>query len=375
SVNPAPTYLALLMTNRCNLRCTYCFAAGGEGPKREIPPEMARAAVDYVCANAQAQGRPSFLVNFHGGGEPVRAWETLVATTEYARAKPIPAQLTIVSNGVWTKREREWLMANMDGVSLSFDGAQETQDRQRPMASGRGSFRAVMRTIAALEKAGSRYGIRMTATAPWRETLPRDVAFLCEHTNCRSFQVEPAFNTARGERQGPTPEESEAFIEGFMAAYEIARTHGRDLGYSGARPWLLSSAFCSSPFDAVIVSPSGALVVCYELSTDIHPLMALGTVGRVDGEGVAFDAEARARLAEIIAARQQRCADCFCQYSCAGDCLVRGAWDEPGMQWSGRCEINRELTAQLLLWNIMANDGVWRGRTMLPEEAQLWQAF
>jgi len=43
-----PTSAVLLLTSRCNLRCIYCYAGGGERGVQDLTPEMARAAVDIV---------------------------------------------------------------------------------------------------------------------------------------------------------------------------------------------------------------------------------------------------------------------------------------------------------------------------------------
>jgi uncharacterized protein len=372
-----PTMAVLLLTNRCNLRCTYCYAAGGEGPPRDLSLELAQAAIDYVCQNAAEQGQPHFELTFHGGGEPVQAWEVLQQATAYARGKDLPCRVSMVSNGVWSARQREWILHNLDSLSLSFDGTQATQDRQRPLVAGQGSFRAVMRTIAALDRAKFPYGIRMTATAPWRGQFSEDVRFICQETGCPVMQVEPAFNTRRGEHQGPTLEESEAFIEAFMEAFEVAGRAGRRLTYSGARPWLLARTFCSAPYSALIVNTAGNLVSCYEVADEGHPLREMSTVGRIVGDRIVVDHQARDSLLTFLEERRETCQDCFCYWHCAGDCYPRSLAAETGNPHaeSPRCYMNREITARLLLWYIMAGDGVWRGQGVHPQEAQLWRTF
>jgi len=372
-----PTTAVLLLTNRCNLRCTYCYASGGEGPIQDLSPELARVAIDHACQNASELGQPHFELTFHGGGEPVQAWETLQGATAYARGKDLPCRISMVTNGVWTARQREWILNNLDGLSISFDGRQETQDQQRPFASGRGSFKAVMHTIDALDKAGFSYGIRMTATVPWRGRLLEDVRFICEETGCPAMQVEPAFNTRRGEHQGPTQEESEAFVDAFMEAFEIAHRAGRRLTYSGARPWLLTRTFCTAPYGALVVNAAGNLVACYEVADESHPLAGTSTVGRVVGSQVVVDDQARESLLTYLEEKRTMCRDCFCRWHCAGDCYTRSFYAQAGSRQGAnpRCYMNREITARILLWYIMAGDGVWRGGKVHPQEAQLLRTF
>lgn len=378
---PDRTYRAatavLLLTNRCNLRCIYCYASGGEGPIQDLSPELSRIVIDRVCQNAIELGRPHFDLTFHGGGEPVQAWKTLRGATAYARSKDLPCRISMVSNGVWTARQREWILHNLDGLSISFDGTRETQDRQRPFASGQGSFKAVMRTIEALDQAGFSYGIRMTATAPWRGRLPEDVRFICEETGCPAMQVEPAFNTRRGEHQGPSQEESEAFVEAFMEAFEIARRAERQLTYSGARPWLLARTFCTAPYGALVVNAAGSLVTCYEIASGSHPLAEMSTMGRVVGSQIVVDNQARDALLTYLEEKRAICQDCFCYWHCAGDCYTRSFLAEASTLRgsSARCTMNREITARILLWYIMAGDGVWRGQGAHPQEAQLLRTF
>jgi uncharacterized protein len=372
-----PTTTVLLLTNRCNLRCTYCYASGGEGPAQDLSPALVRTAIDHAHRNAVEQGQPHFELTFHGGGEPVQAWETLQQATAYARSKTLPCRTSMVSNGVWSARQREWILHNLDGLSLSFDGGQETQDRQRPFAAGAGSFRAVRRTLKALDKAGYPYGIRMTATAPWRGRLPEDVRFICEETGCQAMQVEPAFNTRRGKHQGPAAEEGEAFAEAFMEAFEIARRAGRQLAYSGARPWLLAHTFCTAPYGALIVNAAGSLVSCYEVASGAHPLAEMSTVGRVAGDRITVDDQARQSLLTYLEEKRAACQDCFCYWHCAGDCYTRSlaAQSDDSGAPSPRCTMNREITARILLWYVMTGDGVWRGQDAHPQETQLLRTF
>ena len=105
-----PTGAALLMSNRCNLRCIYCYANGGETNNLDLDPVIARAAIDIVCENAQKLGQDRFGVTFHGGGEPTVHWDAMVELAKYAREKPLPAELHIVTNGYWNEEQGKWLI-------------------------------------------------------------------------------------------------------------------------------------------------------------------------------------------------------------------------------------------------------------------------
>ncbi|HSJ58513.1 MAG TPA: radical SAM protein [Anaerolineae bacterium] len=365
-----PTTAVLLMTGRCNLRCVYCYAAGGETGHRDLPEALALAAIDRVCDNALQAGRPLFELVFHGGGEPTLPWDTLTRAVSHARSKSLPCRVSMVSNGLWSARQRAWIVGNVDRVTVSVDGGRETQNRQRPSAAGKGTYDAVMRSVAHLDRYGLNYSFRLTALAPWGETLARDVESLCQETGCRRLQVEPAFSDRRGSYRAPTDDEVDAFVFGFVQAYDVAWRAGRRLTFSGARPWLLTHSFCSAPFGGLVVTPSGTLVACYEVTNAAHPLAALCTVGHLDADQALIDHEKRALLLARLAERRAACRDCFCYWHCAGDCHAKAFYPGAGAtpMAGARCRMNREITAHLLLSYIAASDGgLWRGQHVGPQ--------
>ena len=363
-----PSSAVLLMTNDCQLRCIYCYATAGERPKEEISFALAKTVIDYVVDNAQKRGEKQFAISFHGGGEPVKAWKVMKAATEYARSQPLKADITLTSNGVWSPDQTEWIISNLNGVSLSIDGSPETQDRQRPTLRGKGSSRLAMRSAAALDRHNFNYGIRMTAIAPWI-SLPEDVRFLCETTRCKSIQVEPAFNTGRSGHAQPTQAEAQAFLEAALKAYDVADEYQRKFYYAGARLGWVADVFCAAPYNALIVTPGGELVTCYEVTNRDHPLAEVSTIGRIEDGAVILDLEKRRHLHSLMVERRANCRDCFCYWSCAGNCYTRSFKPGPGghLAYGELCTITRTLITELLLRRIASGDGVWR-----PEEKVVW---
>jgi uncharacterized protein len=111
-----------------------------------------------------------------------------------------------------------------------------------------------------------------------------------------------------------------------------------------------------------VVSPAGKIVACFEVLNDAHPLAKIATFGRVTPDGIEVDEEARTRLQRMIAERRASCKDCYCYWTCAGDCLIRGFTGEEGshLKHGARCELNRLLIREMLLKRIAAGNGVWR---------------
>jgi uncharacterized protein len=355
-----PTSAVLLMTNMCQLRCTYCYAAAGDFSPQEISFDIARAVIDAACCNAQELSQDQFSISFHGGGEPTVAWKVLQESVLYARQKPIPARLDLTTNGILSGQQLEWVTNHIDKISLSMDGSPTTQDLQRPFSSGRGSSLEVMRTITELDRIHFTYGIRLTVTAPWKQ-LSDDVRFICEKTGCMHMQVEPAYNTGRGSHGQQNANQGQEFADAFLAAYEIASRAGRHLTHSGSRAGLITMSFCSSPYTALIANTSGNLVSCFEITQASHPFSSLSTIGYIDSGQVVIDEPARMRLFAKIEERRSHCKDCFAFWSCAGDCYTR-AWDtQPNghLVYGPRCETNRFLIEKLILKRINETNGVW----------------
>ena len=364
----SPTGVALLMTNQCQLRCTYCYAGAGDYSKQNLALETGYAAIDYTYENLKRLHSQKFLVSLHGGGEPTFTWKTLRSLVAYARGKPIPCEFSITSNGIWSEQQINWIMAYIGHVGISMDGSPQTQDLQRPTVSGKASSRWVMRTLQMLDANHFSYGLRLTAVPPF-ERLMDDIRYLCENTQCTQMQVEAAFNTQRGEEGQPELEEGLEFLQVFFAAQRLAEGYGRDLRCAGSDVDKITTLACGSPYNTLVVTPHANIVACFEVVNDSHPLADLLTIGRITPNGVEIDEDARSRLRKKIDERRASCRDCYCYWTCAGDCLIRSFYPDPDryLEHGPRCELNRILLREMLLKQIAAGNGLWK-RTPIEQD-------
>jgi uncharacterized protein len=132
--------------------------------------------------------------------------------------------------------------------------------------------------------------------------------------------------------------------------------------YTGADVSTTRATFCSAPHDALIVTPTGDLVTCYEVTDEQHPLADVSTIGRLDPGRVNLNDERRGHLQSLISARRDTCRDCYCYWTCAGDCYARSFGPGPAghLTRGASCELNRALTAAILLRLVAVSGGVWR---------------
>ena len=353
-----PTTAALLMTNACNLRCVYCYAAAGQSPPQAMPIEIANQAIDTVWQNAHQIGESSFSLTFHGGGEPTTHWSTLRQAVLHAKSKDLPSHLSLTSNAVWSDRQRQFIVEHFDEIGISCDGIAAVQNRQRPKANGAESFEQVMKSIRALEAAAIPFGIRMTVLPESVDYLEESVAFFIENTTVTSIQVEPTYTDKPGHYADISADFAKRFTESFLRAYDLGNTKGVSVYYSGARPWVLATEFCRAWRTALVVTPSGTLVTCFEIATSDHDRIREFSIGRLDDNGAYWDADKLERFQADLENHREECRNCFCYWHCCGDCATRR---EPnGARREFRCQVNRDITLGLIL-RYASEEGLWQG--------------
>jgi uncharacterized protein len=361
-----PTIGVLLLTTACNLSCVYCYASAGSGTGKTMPLATGKWLIDRVYQNAKELGKDQFSLCIHGGGEPTVVPKRMRELVKYAHNKDIKCKVSLTTNGYFTATAAETLLDGISEVSFSFDGLAEIQNRQRPTANGNGSFARVFHTLKLIEQKNIPYGIRMSVMDDSVDALPENMEFLCRNTQCHTFQVEPVFKSGRARLRDNSFKDNARFTRSFISAMEIAFEHGRHMYYSGVRPWLVTNSFCLAPHEALIINHDNELTTCYEVYDRSHELGELFFYGALnDKNEPEMDFSKRDRLFEKIKFRQAACVEkaCFCFPHCAGDCPPKAFLSQENSEsgFSDRCELNRELTKEMLSFYIEKSGGVWHG--------------
>lgn len=126
----------LIVTERCNLACEYCFV---NQDAKDMSIDTALDCVDFVYENSlKSHKQPS--INFFGG-EPLLRWKDIVVpVVEYAKEKKYNIAFGLTSNGVLLDEEKlKYMKENNISLLFSIDGDCATQDINRPFHGGKGS--------------------------------------------------------------------------------------------------------------------------------------------------------------------------------------------------------------------------------------------
>jgi len=365
SGDPEPTSVTLFLTTACNLRCTYCYAAAGDTPTKNMPLEVALRGIDFVANNAVKKGVSEFEVLYHGGGEPTVNWRTLTESYNYARRKGAELKLDVraasASNGVLSDVQIDWIIANLHSVNISYDGLPAAHDKHRLTVLGQGSSHLVMHTIHRFDEAQFPYGLRVTVTRDQIASLPDSVEFICANFKVKSIQVEPAYQLGRW-TEAPTAE-TEEFIAAYREAQSRAHAHRREINYSAARLGLLTNHFCGITQDTFALSPDGNVSSCYEVFAEDNPLAKVFFYGQPEKETgkYRFNLPVLNNLRELGVQHREFCQGCYAKWTCAGDCYHKALTVSGSEEFQGsdRCHITRELTKDQILEKIAESGGLF----------------
>ena len=121
--NRRVNYLRISITDRCNLRCSYCMPKNGVValPKKEV---LRYEEIITLCRVAWKLGIEYFRIS---GGEPLVREGVLDFVKAFKEALP-NANLAMTSNGVLLSNKAEALaLAGLDSVNISLDSLKESR--------------------------------------------------------------------------------------------------------------------------------------------------------------------------------------------------------------------------------------------------------
>ncbi len=172
---PRMSYMELILTDQCNLRCSYCFEK--DKNPHNMSNETAVAAIDFLMRES---GPIKKLVILLFGGEPLLRFDLIKKVWHYAteRAESLGKVISwdMTTNGtLMTVEKAKWLSEHNVKYLLSMDGGQEDHDRYRKYASGRGSFDEIAKRLNLMKRYQPWMGAKLSVTPESARNLPKSM--------------------------------------------------------------------------------------------------------------------------------------------------------------------------------------------------------
>ncbi len=329
------TGLAIFPTHSCNLKCSYCYASGGDRTYT-IPKEYIDVVMDYFFERTNLTKGSRVGLDFHGGGEPTQAFDVMKYAVnlfkDYCVKHEFQYRFGMATNACFDDEVLNWLVENKFDFSISFDGPPDIQNSQRPMKNGRESHVLVEGNIKKFLEKGVEVAVRSTITDTCVNRLPEIVKYIA-NLGVKFIHLEPCFEVGRSITAEIRQPMLDVFLEKFLEAFQWANRHGIHLKTSSLRATdSPGNRFCGACGSNLAITPDGYISTCYEVVSIEDPASSLFFVGKIvkdhDGKNlIMIDENKLDMLNKRTVENIPGCHDCFSKYWCAGDCPVKAYRD------------------------------------------------
>lgn len=174
-----PLLAHILVTNRCNLRCVYCFSNANKTKDLDIPLDRLYSVVD------QLKNSGTKLITITGGEPCLR--KDIGNIIDYILKKGIMVEL--VTNGINFQKNLDY-MKKLDFLAISIDGNEEVHDLNR----GRGAFRTALRALELAKESGIHTRIHACFSKKAPQALP-ELMEITKRFNVRVNIAIPSIHT------------------------------------------------------------------------------------------------------------------------------------------------------------------------------------
>lgn len=361
--HPAPravpvSHIALFLTDRCDLRCVYCYERGrATGRHADMTAAMAERAVDWLFAQSGAAREVG--ISFFGG-EPLL--NVGVLETAARRAEALAAQtgkslrLGMTTNGTHLdERVIDLILRHGITTVVSLDGDRGLHDRQRPRADGRGSHDDVLanarRLLAAdpgavcratLLPGSDARAVRQSLTdAGFGRVLLSVASLPADDAGGRAATDEWEAAVAAESIATEAREVEDAVKHRDTAALKRRRDSSRFLqSLEQYATGTKRRTHCGAGRGLAAVTASGEVYPCQRFAYEPGYRVGSVTAGPPD----------RSVFHPSLRSADPACRTCHARYTCAGGCphdnlVVTGSLDRPAPQRCAAARRENELAA------------------------------
>jgi len=309
----------LHLTDRCNLRCSYCYLPH---VREDMSIETGHGSIDAIFRSALANGFKRVKIKY-AGGEPLLRFPLIVNLHQYAQAlakkNKIILEGIVLSNGTLLTAE---IVDSLKGLSLhlmiSLDGLSESHDRHRPYPGGRSSFADVSNAVQLALVNALIPDISITVSGRTAENLHQLISWILEYDLPFSLNFYRENELSASNTDMRLSEEN--IINGMLTAFKVIETN---LPRRSLLPALVDRANLSAPHlhtcgvgqSYLVFDQNGQVAKCQmhirKPITNIQVEDPLAVI-RADQIG----------LQNLSVEEKEGCRTCEWKYWCAGGCSL-----------------------------------------------------
>jgi uncharacterized protein len=211
----------LHVTDRCNLRCGYCYLPH---QSKDMETETGMGIIKSIFRSAQAHKHSRIKIKY-AGGEPLLCFDKILDWHRYAcelgKYHNIELEGIILTNGILLTPDLiDSIQKAKLRLMISLDGLGTAHNIHRSYANGQGSFNHVLNAIELVLKKGIIPNISVTISGRNAGYLPELVGWLREHNLpfAINFARENSYSTYR-----LTPRDEQDIINGMLNAFKIIK--------------------------------------------------------------------------------------------------------------------------------------------------------
>lgn len=309
--------LTLSITERCNCHCKYCFLDANTTGK-VMTKDTLHAAIDYAF-NFYSDHK--IIINAFGG-EPTTQFELIKEMVKYANSQKekysVTPHFAITTNGVLSDEIIDFLIINNFDCSVSIDGTEGIQNRQRPLANGESSFSQAYHTLQRLTNSGCFVRVRSTVTK-FSVSKMVDAVNLFGSIGVKQVHFEPVTLAGRAENLPDEllPPTLDDYVSMLIACIEKAKQYDTHINFS------IFSHCNGSIQNKMIVGASGMISACVEVQNHQHSLSSIFCMGSIENAKVNITKNNIKDTLFDNPSIQEKCKRCPYLLFCANSCPVR----------------------------------------------------
>ncbi len=314
--------LTLMLTNRCNLRCAYCYHG-----KLEHSMDMSEDTLCKALDLVQKFGSKGFHVQLTGG-EATLVPHLIALAVQKIRALDPTCTIALQTNATRLNRDLVRLLHEYGiDVGVSLDGPPKIQEQLR------GEAAASLQGLNLLEAAHISFRVTTVVSRINAPFLPQVALLLSRYEQARGMGLDLLVHKGRAADCRLLPAEPEVLVQSISKLVHTIREinrrrttplHLREQDLVAHRMTSITKestrAFChAQQGTSLAVTADGRLYPCSQTCGDAH--FAAGTLDAPLPISAFTDI--------VLSKANPLCADCLLQHCCPGDCPSRIHYNQP----------------------------------------------